>query len=1043
MNRVFAEGLSLCFWGAQNGFYPWIVRRRHAARRLTMKPRVEELEDRTVLSPLIVLASGLNLADVATEERGGIYIVRPDGTGLKQITAFQTHGFNFSGDGLILSDDHPAFSPDGKQIVFTSNRDADNLSVPVFEQDFEIYVMDVNGTNVRRLTTSPGIDTEPAFSPDGSKIAFASTRAGNLDIWVMNADGSNPQRLTSSAFHETEPAWSPDGTKIAYTRVIDTGPLNLGLLPSADKDVYIMNANGTNNHLVFGGPKEQHDPNWSPDGTKLAITGEGESIPFGDVVLINPVTGAFINNLTTRGVLPLVGGDPLFGGGDPSWSPDGTKIAYFKATGPLISFPMRLFVMNANGTNKQFIQIPGLVNVHPNWGIEADTDGDGTPDYQDVTSTTLTQREFNTGVTAGDNFGTAVALADLTHDTFLDVVVGIPGENSDGVSNSGRIALARGSGVGSSSQSLPSSMTAAFFGGTVTANGRFGQTVVSGDFNGDGFSDLAVGAPGQNRVFISYGAIGPFRVLSGSGDFGAALAVGDFNNDGKQDLAVGAPLSVETAPGGASVVAGSVQVSFGSAAGLAGSPQSLDQGNLPLVADVGAEEAGDRFGATLAAGDVTGDGIDDLAIGVPGEDIAGVPNAGMIHVMAGRVGQLLQTSTAVARDARALPSPHNGLQANAEFGETLAIGFFKVAVFATRELVVGIPHQDVNGQADAGLIAVFSGRSPVLTSGSPLGSGVRVLTITDVGGASGAGNRFGQNLAVGKFSGDSIRDLAIAAPGAVVNGVAGAGEIYLVLGGNGTVTSFTPIAFGANDAGLVAATAQRINQSHVGLGNDFETNDHFGGSFTFPSANTLVVGDLDKNGLDDLLIGTPGEDGPNAADAGAVSIRYGNSVGTFTLAANAKVIHTGARATWTLTWNHPRNWHALDDLHFRILDEKGRVVAWVRWDERSNTFSVYNMRTGQFGRSLALGSRRSLPMRGATLELSRSSVVGSGPQGLSVTLTISLKFNRRAPAGNYHIELLATDDRGFSQGFEPAGILIIHGHRRGPHWRLWRWRHGL
>jgi len=309
------------------------------------------LEERTVLSQLIVLASGLDVLDVvgAVEERGGIYVVRPDGTGLKQITAFQTHGFNFSGDGLILSDDHPAFSPDGKQIVFTSNRDADNLSVPVFEQDFEIYVMDVNGTNVRRLTTSPGIDTEPVFSPDGSKIAFASTRAGNLDIWVMNADGSNPQRLTTSAFHETEPAWSPDGTKIAYTRVIDDGPLNLGLLPAADKDVYIMNANGTNNHLIFGGPKEQHDPSWSPDGTRLAITGEGDSIPFGDVVLINPVTGAFIANLTAAGIFS---GEPLFGGGDPSWSPDGTKIAYFKATGPLISFPMRLFVMNANGTNK-------------------------------------------------------------------------------------------------------------------------------------------------------------------------------------------------------------------------------------------------------------------------------------------------------------------------------------------------------------------------------------------------------------------------------------------------------------------------------------------------------------------------------------------------------------------------------------------------------------------------------------------------------------------------------------------------------------------
>ena len=176
----------------------------------------------------------------------------------------------------------------------------------------------------------------------------------------------------------------------------------------------------------------------------------------------------------------------------------------------------------------------------------------------------------------------------------LDVVVGIPGENSDGVSNSGRIALARGSGVGSSSQSLPSSMTAAFFGGTVTANGRFGQTVVGGDFNGDGFSDLAVGAPGQNQVFISYGALGPFQILSGSGDFGAALAVGDFNNDGRQDLAVGAPQALRTAPGGASVAAGAVHVFYGVAAGLSASPQTFDQGSLPVVADAGAEEAGDR-----------------------------------------------------------------------------------------------------------------------------------------------------------------------------------------------------------------------------------------------------------------------------------------------------------------------------------------------------------------------------------------------------------------------------------------------------------------
>ena len=120
---------------------------------------MESLEYRTTPTNLIVFTAGLDLADVVTEERGGIYIVRPDGTGLRQITAFQTSGFSFGGDGLILSDDHPAFSPDGTHIVFTSNRDAPNLSVPVFEQDFEIYIMDVNGTNVRRLTFSAGVES--------------------------------------------------------------------------------------------------------------------------------------------------------------------------------------------------------------------------------------------------------------------------------------------------------------------------------------------------------------------------------------------------------------------------------------------------------------------------------------------------------------------------------------------------------------------------------------------------------------------------------------------------------------------------------------------------------------------------------------------------------------------------------------------------------------------------------------------------------------------------------------------------------------------
>ena len=216
------------------------------------------------------------LLDLVTEGAAA-FIVPPDGTGLKQITAFQTHGFNFSGDGLILSDDHPAFSSDGKQIVFTSNRDAENVERTLFEQDFDIYVMDADGTDVHRLTASPGIDTEPVFSPDGSRISLASARSGNLDIWVMNADGGNRSRPpTAASTKRNRPGARtvPSGLHAGDCR----RPPEAGTVPAADKDVYIMNANGANNHLIFGGPKEQRDPSWSPDSTRLAITGEGDSI---------------------------------------------------------------------------------------------------------------------------------------------------------------------------------------------------------------------------------------------------------------------------------------------------------------------------------------------------------------------------------------------------------------------------------------------------------------------------------------------------------------------------------------------------------------------------------------------------------------------------------------------------------------------------------------------------------------------------------------------------------------------------------------------
>jgi TolB protein len=145
--------------------------------------------------------------------RGGnfdIYTMKHNGKGVVQLTTDPA------------ADQFPSWSADGAKIAFTSTRDG----------NAEIYVMNADGSDQTRLTSSPSYDENPVFSPDGSKIAFDSTRdapiscPGNVlatacvpytEIYVMDADGSNVVRLTSSPGLDRFPIVSPDGTKIAFT----------------------------------------------------------------------------------------------------------------------------------------------------------------------------------------------------------------------------------------------------------------------------------------------------------------------------------------------------------------------------------------------------------------------------------------------------------------------------------------------------------------------------------------------------------------------------------------------------------------------------------------------------------------------------------------------------------------------------------------------------------------------------------------------------------------------------------------------------------
>ncbi len=230
-------------------------------------------------------------------------------------------------------DGEPDWSPDGRQIVFVSRRDGNS----------EIYVMNADGSNQRRLTTNPSIDYNPAWSPDGARIVFASRRDGRRDdLYVINPDGGNLVQLTDNPGDDFEPDWSPDGRQIVFvsnrlSRV----------------DLYLMNADGSDvRRLTTTGARY---PAWSPDGTRIAfISLRG---PKAEVFVIG-VDGEEATQLT---LYPAHASSP-------DWSPDGTRIVYVSDRAVNVDTPRpddnRLFVMNADGSVKTQLTDE---SVNDNW----------------------------------------------------------------------------------------------------------------------------------------------------------------------------------------------------------------------------------------------------------------------------------------------------------------------------------------------------------------------------------------------------------------------------------------------------------------------------------------------------------------------------------------------------------------------------------------------------------------------------------------------------------------------------------------------------
>ncbi|ROT27977.1 hypothetical protein EF879_22310 [Micromonospora sp. HM5-17] len=382
------------------------------------------------------------------------------------------------------------------------------------------------------------------------------------------------------------------------------------------------------------------------------------------------------------------------------------------------------------------------------------------------------------------------------------------------------------------------------------------------DFDGDGFDDIAASASPFQYTFPDrpnglvvvqyssapqidylYSVVAPGEAVSG---FGAALATGDFNGDGYHDLAIGVPDEVDPVNG---AQAGGVWVVPGSSVGLVVDSATYFDQSSPGIP--GGSENRDWFGSALAAGDINGDGLDDLAIGAYGESIGSKSAAGSVTVLFGSAGGLTDVGAQdVYQDQAHVPGAS---ESNDSFGYSLAIGPVDGDGYA--DLAIGGPRENENtGDDGSGTVVLMRGSAAgVSTSGATSVNGWGIKPST--GSNDTYAWTLGSALAIGDVNGDGLGEVVAGAPGAQTPHLNG-----------GLIAVFT-----GRGGGIADSAVRVINQRTAGVPGEPETGDRFGA--------TLATGDVTGDGVADVLVGTPGEAIGSAAGAGVVTLLKGATGG--------------------------------------------------------------------------------------------------------------------------------------------------------------------
>ena len=303
-----------------------------------------------IISGVVVLVA-TQPAEAAFPGKNGKIFFQSDRDGNPHIYSINPNGTDLSRLTFTSANTDPAVSPDGTKIAFIGGSTTNT--------SYEVFVMNADGSGRRQVTNTSVAEQQPTWSPDGTRIAFVA----NDEILVMNADGTGQTQLTNNAFPDTQPAWSPDGSRIAFVSA-RTGDNN--------RNVYVMNADGTGQASITPDSPtgcssncyQGHDdaPTWSPDGTKIAYV-HGYGPP------TNPFAGGGLPNIWTMDPTGAnrtnLSNDPGTSGTMPTWSPDGTKIAYVGVASGTTN--RDIWAMNANGTDQAVLHANAAHDINPDW----------------------------------------------------------------------------------------------------------------------------------------------------------------------------------------------------------------------------------------------------------------------------------------------------------------------------------------------------------------------------------------------------------------------------------------------------------------------------------------------------------------------------------------------------------------------------------------------------------------------------------------------------------------------------------------------------